>query len=141
MNKLTVTPTNRSEFCEAMAYALWAYLHRCCKRLGHAKVIGTGELKPGFIGRSEVSATPKALESSLWQVYARDSSGRRASCFVTVQVGDREPDIELMSAASSLSLWPGDALYLKVFWAKEIHWKTPESALAFLDGDQFPEPL
>lgn len=139
--KLIVTPTNPSAECAALAYAVWAYLHRCCQRLGPAKITCSGELTADFIGESEVTAAPVTLASSLWRVASRMPDGRRLICFVSVQVGDTPVETDEASAFEYLSLWPRELLFLKVVGAQELHWKTPEEALAYLDGNQFPEAL
>lgn len=136
---LQVSATNDSEFAARMAYALWAYLHRCCKRLGTASIKGTCELKPGFVGSSEISQAPTTLTSCMWRIYAQDN-GRRAMCFVRVQVGDHEPD-STGEVCEALSLWPPNALYVAVVGAQRVEWSSPAAALQYLDGEIFPEPV
>ncbi len=136
---LQVSATNESAFAARMAYALWAYLHRCCKRLGPATIKGNCQLRSGFVGTSEVSQVPIALASAIWRVYALDE-GKRTMCFVAVKVGEHEPDTT-GEVSEALSLWPANALYMTVIGAQKVKWSNPSEALKYLDGDTFPEPL
>lgn len=128
------------EFASRMAYTVWAYLHRCCQKIGEAKIVGNIELRPCFVGESEVEQVPTALASAIWRVSGRYEDGRRITCLVRVKVGEHEldDDAEFMEY---LSLWPKGLLFLKIVGGHVVRWTEPEQALEYLNGSKFPEPL
>jgi len=137
--RLQVSATNEGEFASRMAYAVWAYLHRCCQKIGAAKIVGNIELRAGFVGESEVEQVPTVLASAIWRVSGRGEDGQRMTCFVRVKVGEPEPDDS--ESMEYLSLWPKELLFLKIVGGNEVRWSEPEQALEYLNGSDFPEPV